>query len=94
MIWGIERALAQINLDGKENLIPDNLSATDAADIPFKVADRIVSTLITISYPLAFLALLFCAYLLISSAGNPDAYAKVKKNVMNVVIGVFLIVFP
>lgn len=57
------------------------------------VANRIVDVLTFLIYPLAFASLVYSAYLLLSSAGNPDAWGKAKKNVTYIVTGVFLAVF-
>ena len=54
--------------------------------------NRIVDTLTFFAYPLALAGLLYSAYLLITSFGNPDAYAKAKKNVIFLLTGIFLIV--
>ena len=49
--------------------------------------------LTALAYPLAFAAILYTAYLLIMSGGKPDGFATVKKNIVFVTTGLFLIIF-
>ncbi|MBU6388972.1 hypothetical protein KGQ71_00475 [Patescibacteria group bacterium] len=67
--------------------LPPTLPIHSIADI----ANRILNVLLVFAYPLAFLALLYSAYLLITSAGKSDAYTKVKKNILYLSIGIFVI---
>lgn len=57
------------------------------------LAERIYQLFIAVAYPLAFIALLYVSYTLITSAGNPEGYAKAKKQMIYVITGIFLIVF-
>lgn len=68
-------------------------SGANANEIANHLADYILSVLTYLAYPLGFAAIVYSAYILVSSSGSPDAYAKAKKNVTYLVIGVFLIVF-
>jgi len=58
-----------------------------------QLANRLLNFLLFLVYPVAFAGLVYTAYLLITSAGNPDAWAKAKKNIAYMVIGIFIIVF-
>lgn len=57
------------------------------------LANRILDLLTAIAYPLAFLSLVYSAYLLITAGGKPEAWTTTKKNLLNLCIGVFLISF-
>lgn len=54
---------------------------------------RALQFLTALAYPLAFLAILYTAFLLIMAGGKPDGYAAVKKNIVYITIGLFLIIF-
>jgi membrane glycosyltransferase len=55
--------------------------------------NRIIEILLSLAYPLAFAAIVYSSFILITSNGNPDAFTKVKKNLTYLVTGLFLIVF-
>jgi len=55
--------------------------------------NRALDLLTFAAYPLGFLCLLFCAWLLLTSAGKPEAWTTAKTNLLNLVLGIFLIVF-
>lgn len=57
------------------------------------LAHNLLSLLIVIATPIALAALLYTGYILITSAGKPEAYKKAKQNLGFVVVGIFLIVF-
>ena len=73
--------------------VPDEKIDPSAGTGVIQFVNRIIDIMLSIAYPLAFFSVLYSAYLLITSAGNPDAYAKTKKNVTYLITGVFLIVF-
>lgn len=54
---------------------------------------RILDTLLAFGYPLAFISILVSSYVLISGSGKPDAYTKVRKNLLYLCTGTILIVF-
>lgn len=58
-----------------------------------EIANRVATFLQIMAWPLAFVGLIYSAYILISSAGNPDAWTKAKKNVGYIATGIFLLVF-
>ncbi len=62
------------------------------ADVP-DLFNKLLDILVRLAYPLAFIALLYTAYILITSAGKPEAYVTAKKNITYLVIGIFLILF-
>ena len=55
--------------------------------------NRIIEILLSLAYPLAFASIVYSAYVLITSNGNPDAFTKLKKNLTYLITGLFLIVF-
>jgi hypothetical protein len=57
------------------------------------IGERIVALLLFFAYPLAFIGLLYSAYLLIVSAGKPEGYNNAKKNITFIITGIFIIVF-
>lgn len=63
------------------------------ASIAGQLANRIVQTLEAVAYPLAIAGIVYSAYVLITSVGNPDALKTAKKNIMYILTGVFLVVF-
>ena len=73
--------------------IPSRAIETSATFGVIDFANRIIEFLLSVAYPLAFAAIIYISYLLITSGGNPDAYGKVKKNITYLVTGLFLIVF-
>lgn len=66
---------------------------TDAGTGIQALANRILQIIIVFAYPLAFIAIVYSAYQLITSMGKPDAYASAKKNITYVFIGIFLVIF-
>lgn len=77
--------LFQIPAPGGQKLAPNDV-------LPY-VLNLVLSQLVSFAYPLGFICLLYCAYILITSAGKPEAYTKAKQNVTYLAIGIFLIVF-
>ena len=73
--------------------LPSQKINTAAGGGIIDLVNRIIDLMISLAYPLAFFAILFIAYTLITSAGNPDAYVKSKKYIGYLVVGIFLIVF-
>jgi hypothetical protein len=73
--------------------VPQGAITSDAKNGVTELASRLLNDLLFLAYPLSFAAVVYSAYLLISSAGNPDAWTKAKKNITNLVIGIFFIVF-
>jgi hypothetical protein len=55
------------------------------------LANRIIDTLSFLAYPLAFAAIVYTAYVLITAGNSPDGWTKAKKNVSFILIGFFLI---
>ena len=55
------------------------------------LANRIVDTLSFLAYPLAFAAIVYTAYVLITAGNSPDGWTKAKKNISYIVIGFFLV---
>lgn len=85
--WLVERAEA-----GLINFPTGNLRQGAGVGVT-DLFNRILDLLLAFAYPLAFISLAYCAYMLITSMGNPEAYAKTKKNVTYLVIGLFLVIF-
>lgn len=61
--------------------------------IPSTLAVRIYHLLTDLAYPLAFVGIIYSAYLLATSMGNPEGYAKTKKNIIYITTGIALILF-
>jgi hypothetical protein len=57
------------------------------------LANQLLSLLTGLAYPIAFICLVYTAYLLITAGGKADAWTTAKKNILNLTIGIFLIVF-
>ena len=53
--------------------------------------NRLLDLLTFLAYPLALAAIIYTAYLLITSYGSPDGYTKAKKNLVYGVTGIGLI---
>lgn len=86
----IEKALAA----AKVIEVPSGIFTGGAEAVtPGSIANGILGLMTSFAYPLAFLAVMYSAFLLISSAGKPEAMVTAKKNISYVVIGIFLIVF-
>lgn len=60
---------------------------------PGLIVNGVLGLITSLAYPLAFLAILYSAYILISSVGKPEAFTTAKKNISFLLIGIFLIVF-
>jgi hypothetical protein len=54
--------------------------------------NHILDLLIAAAWPLAFIGIVYSAYILITSAGKVEAYAAVKKNVTFILTGILVIV--
>jgi hypothetical protein len=67
------------------------LSSTAANTGIAALANRVVDTLSSLAYPLAFAAIVYTAYVLITAGSSPDGWTKAKKNISYIVIGFFLI---
>lgn len=52
---------------------------------------RITSLLLAFAFPLAFIGLVFSAWKLISSAGNPAAVVTAKKNIAYLAVGIIVL---
>jgi len=61
--------------------------------LPTNLANHILDFLTRVAYPLAFLGILYCAYLLLTSMGSADAWTKAKKNITYIMTGILLILF-
>jgi hypothetical protein len=79
---------ALINLNGL--LGPIN---TDAGQGVQALFDRILRLMLVFAYPLAFVSLVYSAYLLITSAGKPEAYGAARKNINYLLVGSLIIIF-
>ena len=86
--WLVEKAYASDLIT-----LPSGSLSTNPGEGVIAIVNRIIDLLLAVAYPLAFAAIIYSAYLLITSAGNPEAYVKTKKNVMYLITGMFLIVF-
>jgi hypothetical protein len=73
--------------------IPTGTIKGNANDLPGLLATRIYHILTNLAYPLAFVGIIYSAYLLLTSMGSPEAYAKTKKNIIYITTGIALIVF-
>jgi hypothetical protein len=73
--------------------LPERQIDTQAGFGLVDFVNRIIEILLSLAYPLAFASIVYSAYVLISSNGNPDAFTKVKKNILYMVTGLFLIIF-
>jgi len=80
-------ALAIFNFNGITGAINDGPGVGIQS-----LAERILHILLAVAYPLAFIAILYSSYQLITSAGKPEPYAKAKANLINLFIGIFLII--
>lgn len=67
--------------------------AADANTGVSSLANFVIALLTNLAYPLAFVAIIYTAYIFITSMGKPDAYEKGKKNIVYLVIGLGLIIF-
>ena len=56
------------------------------------IANRVVEILLFLLLPIAVVGIIYTAYQLITSNGKPDVYEKAKKNLIGLLIGIFLIV--
>jgi hypothetical protein len=56
------------------------------------LANRLALILTYLAYPLAFIGVVYSAYLLLANSGNPDAQKMVKKNIGYIATGIFLLV--
>jgi len=77
--------------------LPTPLWAVDGNPDPTKtpetLANHIAEILISLAIPLAVVGVFWTAYTLLSSQGDPAAFAKAKKNATNIIIGALLILF-
>jgi len=65
----------------------------DGSTVPVTIANQIASILTSLVIPIAVAGIIYSAYILISSQGNPDAYKVVKKNVTFLLGGIAIILF-
>ena len=72
--------------------ITSNTSANSGHNLSL-LANRIVDILLAIAFPLAFAAIVYSSYLLITSAGKPEAVQAARKNLTYLVTGIVVIVF-
>jgi len=84
--WLVGTALADTASQSLNGSIQTG-TVTSAADL----ANRLQSVLTLLAWPLAFAAVLYTAYILLTAGGTPDGWTKAKKNLVNVLIGFFLI---
>jgi Type IV secretion system pilin len=73
-----------------DNSKPTNPSVEQT---PAALANHIVNLMLAFVVPIAVVAIFWSAWILLTSQGDPAVYAKVKKNVINIVLGAMLIVF-
>ena len=88
--WLISTAYAQ-GLPGL-NLQTGPLGSTEPGTGLAVLANRILDTLLAVAWPLAFIGILYSAYILISSAGKVEAYTTAKKNIGYLFIGITVII--
>lgn len=69
------------------------VASKDANEILPNFAERIYHILTQLAYPLAFAAIIYTAYILLTSLGKPEGYERAKKNLIYLVTGIGLIVF-
>jgi hypothetical protein len=58
-----------------------------------KLANHLLNIMLFFAYPLAFIAVVYTAYMLVNSGNKPEGYATAKKNIMYLATGIFLIIF-
>ncbi len=63
------------------------------ATTPQNLANHIANILTALVIPIAVVGIIYSAYILISSQGNPDAYKVVKKNMSYLIGGIAIILF-
>lgn len=61
---------------------------TDAGSGVVDLLSRITNLLLAFAFPLAFIGIVFSAWKLISSAGNPAAVVTAKKNIGYIAVGI------
>jgi len=66
-------------------------SAPPAGSVPQALANHAADILTALVIPLAVAGVVYSAYILITSQGNPDAYKKVKQNMLYLLGGIALI---
>jgi hypothetical protein len=72
-------------------VVPGNVPNGPTTDAR-SALERVLDTLIFFAYPIGFIGIIYIAYKLITSNGDSAAWAQGKKNMINMVIGFFLIV--
>ena len=61
--------------------------------IPQALANHVANLLTALVIPIAVAGIIYSAYILITSQGNPDAYKKVKQNITYLLTGIAVILF-
>ena len=56
-----------------------------------QVLNKIVGLLLLFAYPLAFIGLVYTAWQLITSIGDPNAYTKARQNIITITIGIAIL---
>lgn len=67
--------------------------SNNANEAAGQFVNRIAELLIALAFPLAVASILYSVYTLLVSQGDPKAYEKVKKILIFMTLGIFLIVF-
>ncbi len=75
------------------NLPADNTLSTEPNQAVGDLFNRLSEFLIALAFPLAIAAIIYSAYMLLTSQGKPEAYEKTKKNILYLIIGMFFMIF-
>lgn len=66
-------------------------NAANSSEVAQASLNRVLEILLMIALPVAIIAVIYTAYQLITSNGKPDVMEKAKKNLITLVIGIFLV---
>ena len=56
-----------------------------------QVLNKVVGLLLFLAYPIAFIGLVYTAWQLITSIGDPSAYTKARQNIITITIGIAIL---
>lgn len=73
--------------------IPAGRLPNSADEILPALLNRIGDLIQHLAYPVALIGLVYTAYILITSIGNPEAITKAKKNITYIATGILIIYF-
>jgi len=88
--WLVGTALAN-EVSSTNQALGNNTISTSQIASASDLANRVLSILTFLAFPLTLAGIIYTAYLLLTSQGNPDAWTKAKKNISYILIGFVLI---